>query len=242
MSPTLTCLALAFVGVDFGYRPASDGGLELIVQIPPSTFRTLQPGDPITVAVTPEARRFRPSQVTVAVSDLPPPHDLPPPPASRPFDNGAGPAASRGAAAAPATAPDVRAVPLPRSPVNQAIAEEPAASSLGGPALMSPGAQGPVTVKPPSGPPAQPTTTDEHVQGTADSRAATALPGSGPPNITKLPQVDTAKESGGSFDGGRLGLLLVIIALAASNGYVGWLFWDARRRYLGLLARTFASA
>jgi len=30
--------------------------------------------------------------------------------------------------------------------------------------------------------------------------------------------------------------------LAASNGYVGWLFYDARQRYLGLLARAFAPA
>ena len=37
-------------------------------------------------------------------------------------------------------------------------------------------------------------------------------------------------------------LALLVIALAASNGYVGWLFLDARQRYLGLLARTFAPA
>ena len=35
---------------------------------------------------------------------------------------------------------------------------------------------------------------------------------------------------------------LVVIALVATNVYVGWLFWDARQRYLGLLARTFSVA
>ena len=35
-------------------------------------------------------------------------------------------------------------------------------------------------------------------------------------------------------------LILLVIALAASNGYVGWLFWDARQRYLALLRRTFS--
>jgi len=32
MSTTLTCLALALVGVDLGYRPAPNGGAEFIVQ------------------------------------------------------------------------------------------------------------------------------------------------------------------------------------------------------------------
>ena len=34
--------------------------------------------------------------------------------------------------------------------------------------------------------------------------------------------------------------LLVIAALLGSNVYVGWLFWDARQRYRGLLARAFS--
>ena len=37
-----------------------------------------------------------------------------------------------------------------------------------------------------------------------------------------------------------LGMCLVVIALLASNAYIGWLFWDARQRYRGLLTRTFS--
>ena len=35
-------------------------------------------------------------------------------------------------------------------------------------------------------------------------------------------------------------MCLLVIALSASNSYVGWLFWDARPRYRGLLLKTFS--
>jgi hypothetical protein len=35
-------------------------------------------------------------------------------------------------------------------------------------------------------------------------------------------------------------MCLAVIALMASNVYVGWLFWDARQRYRGLLSRMFS--
>ena len=41
MSPTLTCLALALVGVELGYQPASNGGEEFIVQISPATLQAI---------------------------------------------------------------------------------------------------------------------------------------------------------------------------------------------------------
>ncbi|MGA2259702.1 MAG: hypothetical protein ABSG53_33920 [Thermoguttaceae bacterium] len=44
----------------------------------------------------------------------------------------------------------------------------------------------------------------------------------------------------GQLDRPWLGMWLLVIALLASNTYVGWLFWDARQRYRGLLAQTFS--
>ena len=44
MSPTLTCLALALVGVDIGYQPAPNGGEEFIIQINPATLDALKRG------------------------------------------------------------------------------------------------------------------------------------------------------------------------------------------------------
>ena len=63
MCPTLTCLAMAFVGgVDIGYQPAANGGLQLIVQIDANTFQSLRENDPISVVVPPEADRCGPAR------------------------------------------------------------------------------------------------------------------------------------------------------------------------------------
>jgi hypothetical protein len=239
MSPTLTCIALAFAGVDIGYRPAPDGGLELIVQIDSGTFQTLRENDPITLAVPREAQQVRPSQVTVALGNLKPPRNLPPqappPVAAPPFR----------ASAPPAAAPDVQASPLLNSPVRQANAALPIPTA-GGPELGPANGQGPVRVAPPSGPTAVPRTTNEQSQGAADPRSSTSGPVGGQLGASRIggiPPLEDGNAKGTmSGNGVQLRLMLVIIALAASNGYVGWLFYDARQRYLALLARAFAPA
>ncbi len=245
MCPTLTCLALAFVGnVDLGYQPAPDGrSLELIVQIDPTAFRTVQPGDPIGQAVTREMQQnlqsYRVSMITVAVGNGPPPRKLPQPSAARSLEP------NRGALVAPATAPSVPANPLPSSPVMRATAETPIGAN-GGPSLGPPVSDpGTVRVSAPTGKPYAPTTTNEQTQGAADTRAGSTLaPGNQVAN-TPYPDLDPAdggKSATGGFNGKELTLYLFIIGLAASNGYVGWLFYDARQRYIGLLSRKFAAA
>ncbi len=84
MSPALTCIAMAFVGgVDLGYQPAANGGLELIVQIDPNTFQSLRENDPIKLDVPRKAQQFPSRQITVSLgnSRLPrtPPQASPPP-------------------------------------------------------------------------------------------------------------------------------------------------------------------
>jgi hypothetical protein len=239
MCPTLTCLALAFVGggVDLGYRPMPDGTtLELIVQIDPIMFRTIGPGDSINAVVTREVQQyiqqFHASQITVAVENVPPPHILP---ARVP---------ARGASAAPATAPIGPASPLPKSPVVPANATSPVTSD-GGPALRPSGDPGPERVGPPAGPPVVPRTANEQSQGAGDPRASSSLATGnqgGNASFQGLPPVDGANTASGGIDRVRLLLYLAIIALAASNGYVGWLFYDARQRYIGLLSMKFAGA
>ena len=113
-----------------------NGGLELIVQIDANTFQSLRENDPISVAVPSEAQQIRPSKVTVQLGNSPPPRILPPqtsPPPSSPLR----------AAAAPATAPDVRASRIPNPSVASATAELPLPSG-GGPSLVPADGQGPV--------------------------------------------------------------------------------------------------
>ncbi len=93
--------------------------------------------------------------------------------------------------------------------------------------------------------PPAPTTTNEQTQGAADTRAGSAnLAGSqgGNTSYPALDPVDGGKSTTGSFNVKELTLYLFIIGLAASNGYVGWLFYDARQRYISLLSSKFAVA
>jgi hypothetical protein len=240
MCPTLTCLALALVGgVDSGYQPLPDGKtLELIVQIDPATFRTIGPGDPISAVVPSDAQKFPVSKITVAVENGRPPRKLPQPSASIPLtDQFAAP--NRGASSPPRTAPDVPARPLPSSTVMPATATSPLPSN--GPSLGASAEQGPAHVGPPTGTPVAPTTTNEQTQGAADERAGSTLAPGGNPNFPGMEPANSGKATA-KFNSWEFVLYLAIIALMGSNGYVGWLFYDARQRYLALLDRKFATA
>jgi hypothetical protein len=59
MSPTLTCLAMALVGVDLGYRPCTNGGTDFVIHVNPATLLALQPGEAIPIAVPRDAREMR---------------------------------------------------------------------------------------------------------------------------------------------------------------------------------------
>ena len=238
MCPILTCLALATVGggVDCGYRPASGGKtLELIVQMDPMAFRTLGPGDSISAVVPAEAQKYPVSKITAAVESGPPPRKLPQPTAalSSPAHRGA-----------PATAPFVQAAPLPSSPVMVATAETPIGAN-GGPSFERSADPGPVRVGAPTGPVVAPRTANEQSKGAADPQAGSTLaPGNqvGNTPYPALDSVDGGKATTASFNGKELLLYLAVIGLAASNGYVGWLWYDARQRYIGLLSMKFAAA
>ncbi len=97
----------------------------------------------------------------------------------------------------------------------------------------------------PTGAPVAPTTSNEQTRGAADPRAGLTLaPGNQVANTPypALDPVDGGKTATGGFNVKELMLYLAVIGLAASNGYVGWLFYDARQRYIGLLSMKFAAA
>jgi hypothetical protein len=218
-----------------------DGTLELIVQIDPVAFRTIGPGDSINAVVSREVQQYiqqyRVSRITVAVENSPPERTLPRQ-SSAPAS-----AAMRGASAAPARVPDGPASPIRSSGVLPANATAPLQNS--GPSLESSGSQGLERVAPPTGPSVAPRTANEQSQGAADPRAGSSVATDGQGGNTSfqdLQSVDGGKTTPGGIDRVRLVLYLCIIGLAASNGYVGWLFYDARQRYITLLARKFAAA
>ena len=65
MSPTLTCLALALVGVDVGYRPAANGGVDFVIHINPATLQALRPGQTSDLDVSRKARAMRASHFSI---------------------------------------------------------------------------------------------------------------------------------------------------------------------------------
>jgi hypothetical protein len=240
MSPTLTCFALAMVGVDLGYQPAPDGGMEYTIQISPASLRTFRPGDPFELDVPREVQNLRTTHFRVTTGDERLPRILP---AAAP--------ASAAAAAPPATAPNVQATLMPQGRAMQASSAEaaPGDSQSRYSRTQRPPETGPNDWPAVRSAPARPNgsqTSAETGQGPALSGSGEVRPqpaGSAAATIPALPPADS--QSGNPPEPSKPGLvlllLLVVIVLSASNGYTGWLFWDARQRYLGLLARTFSA-
>lgn len=209
MSPTLTCLALALVGVDLGYRHAPDGGTEFIVHVNPATLQALQPGQLSEIYVPRAAWEKRPTHLSITPGNERLPGEVPDaaslPPAALPI----GPAAS--VLSATATSPTT-------------------------PFYVPPG-RDPGSSRPPSASPKSstaPVWSRLLPSNSASSRAASS-------GADKW-LAPLGANGGNSAQPERpwLGMCLLVIALLASNVYVGWLFWDARQRYRGLLAQTFS--
>lgn len=211
MSPTLTCIALALVGVDLGYQPTTNGRVEFIIQISPSTLQAIEPGRPIEIDAPREAQDLRPSRFLITLGNESLPHAVP-----------------VALSTPPATAPIVQATVMPT------VAMAPATSPDGTPAGQ------PVNVPPPSSGPPVSAAYGGSRPPIQDSPAGPA--GSGDSTIAPFAPAHPYANGLAQPDHPWLAMCLLVIALAASNGYVGWLFWDARQRYLGLLRRTFSTA
>ena len=213
MIPTLTCLAVALVGVDLGYRPASNGGVEFVIHVNPATFQSVRPGE-LDINVSRLAREMRLSHINITPGNERLPGEV-----------------SVATSLPPATAPIVSA-----SPVMPATAAVPTS-----PSAMPPGRE-PLRFQPPSYS-APSTRTEAHgwpLLMPNNRGSSPATPTSADSRMGGLPPVNMDGSAAAQPSPPWLGMCLLVIALLASNVYVGWLFWDARQRYRGLLTRTFS--
>jgi hypothetical protein len=244
MSPTLTCLALALVGVDLGFRPASNGGTDFILHVSPATLQALRRGDPpIEFDVQREAQGLRASHFCITPYDAKLPNEVSVaamlPPARAPVGPASPvlPALATSSPTPPYMSPDTGPVSVPppssgRSP-RAPGAESDATGPLAG-AARRPGGE-PVGVPPSSVRPEQ--------NGMEQNGARPGMPANSTSAESTIPEMPRVNASGGNSpqpDRPWLLMCLLVIALSASNSYIGWLFWDARQRYRGLLARTFS--
>jgi len=70
-------VAAALYGVDYGWQPIDEGGLEYIIQVEPQLLEAMRGGEAITSTIPPELRDVRRYRIVVGNAELPR-SDLPP--------------------------------------------------------------------------------------------------------------------------------------------------------------------
>jgi hypothetical protein len=71
MLTTTLLLATLAVGIDTGYEPTAEGGLEYIIQIPPDVLNTLKPGEAITSEIPADLQGVQRYRIQVGTGRLP---------------------------------------------------------------------------------------------------------------------------------------------------------------------------
>jgi hypothetical protein len=71
MTGVLVCLSAAVLGVDFGWQPLADGGVEYIIQIEPQMLDSLQDGQSLSSALPAFGHNIRRYRIVVGTADLP---------------------------------------------------------------------------------------------------------------------------------------------------------------------------
>ncbi|HUT88421.1 MAG TPA: hypothetical protein VMY37_02900 [Thermoguttaceae bacterium] len=216
------CLVTAALGVDVGWQPLPDGGMEYIIQIEPQMLEMLKNGEQFESDIPPNLRGVRSYRITVGTEKLPRVGELPEPEAPPSHE-------------VRLPSPTEFVPPLP-SPVMSA---QPAMSG-GSPSYVG-ASEIPATLMP---------AVDTKPLPDLGERAAAFVnqPTTGPDPLDKQEkqkEEGTAQKEGGSEEAEpRKPWLPLSMALAGMFGslggmfYVGWVAWDYRRQYQALLARV----
>ena len=80
MCGNIVCIAAAVLGVDAGWRPLPEGGMEYLIQIEPQLIETLGSGQAIQSEIPPCVKDVRAYRITVGTGALP--RETPPPTAA----------------------------------------------------------------------------------------------------------------------------------------------------------------
>jgi hypothetical protein len=76
MNATFICIAAMLLGIDYGYRPLPDGGVEYIIQIPPHLLGELRDEAVLQSDVPSEVKDIRAHRIQIGTGPLP--RKLPP--------------------------------------------------------------------------------------------------------------------------------------------------------------------
>jgi hypothetical protein len=71
MCATTLLIAAATIGIDGGWQPLPEGGMEYIIQIDPDTLKTLQPGEELSCDVPTDLGPFKRYRLRIGTAPLP---------------------------------------------------------------------------------------------------------------------------------------------------------------------------
>jgi hypothetical protein len=229
MYAALLSLATVAVGIGAGWQRLPDGGMEYIIQIEPQMLPMLEGGEEFFSDIPPDVRDIRSYRIKVGTGPLP--KDTPPEPPAEPARESPTANEVRWPPAGPGQLPPGQTAAEARpGPFESASPQVPSAQ---GPASGTPAPEAPRKLNPPD---------DSHELAGFDGQAAAFVS-----REQVKPKADAASE--GPEDAGATGPpkppSVLVFALAGgmfgSMGgllYVGWIAWDYRRQYQGLLARV----
>jgi hypothetical protein len=203
------CFCTAVVGIDVGWQPMQEGGVEYIIQLDPQSLEALKAGEPIQSDIPPGAGDVRSCKFYLGAEK--PPRISPPkkfmqlPPASTGED----------ARMPAATLPEIQDGSAVKPPDQQAAAPDQSTPF-------------PRTLKPdPAGKPltARSAAFSEPADGIAKSEATSQNRSEGKKDEPAKPWMPLVLVSLGLF------------ASLGGNAYLTWIFTDLRRRYRATLSK-----
>jgi hypothetical protein len=230
MHPAIVLMVGMSLGVDVGWQPLDDGGVEYIIQLEPQALELLGNGDELRSDIPPFLRdKLTSYRIKVGTGELP--RELKPaqPGKGRPAD--ATPADANSANSGDST--DANPAISQRPPRNEPrySAETP----LERRSMPPPGEVDPVAQQPPRiiEPDPQSTALVNHE---AAFREGDAEPGAAGPSANKpAPAASTAGEATPGRWWPLTGALLMLFVSVGGNAYLGLQWWSARQRCQQLL-------
>ena len=216
MSGNIACIAAVLLGIDAGWQPLPEGGMEYIIQIEPQLLDTLRSGEPIQSDVPSYVKDVRAYRIVVGTGKLP--RQLPP------QVEGLG-ARDSGLGIRDAN----RESPPTPSP-------EPRTPNLSGglPPLRQPGAEPPATPNL-----FEPTPESKRID--AQQAGYLEKPSAAPKGESKSPSEQQSEREESPPEATARPWTPLIVALftlfgsLGANFYLGWITWNARSRYRSLV-------
>lgn len=253
MGSQLAAIGILAMGLQVGWQPSPDGGVEYIVQVEPELLEDLAPGDLVAQSDFPPELVSRVTSYRVTVGTEPPPRIDPPPLPETTEDQHAESPPGQSQAAPdqqsqeqptpPFPAPSGASVPADTGQARMAADEAP---SGGEPGTLPPTPDSqPLDSVPTSFTEGNGLASSERLQHTEDREDTEhSEPPTGSPSDASAPNGGSPSDKSAndtqkaSSDRPWLALTLAVSGMVAAMAgmlYTGWLAWEYRRKYLALL-------